>query len=410
LSWLVPAAQVTTQTYKVVAYFDGPSLSGDAPLNGSTVTITFTVTGTGAVATDTDEDGVVDGEDNCPTVANADQADADGDGLGDACDSNAHAPTVLTDASNTSGNEGSEQTNSGAFSDGDGNDTLTITATGAGAVTDHGDGTWSWSYTPADNGTGTVTVTANDGEHTDAVDTFDWTANNVAPTISDVTVGGGSGTACIGGNNVTLDFGFTDPGVNDNPWAVDIDWGDGTTHDTYNATSQGAQDQASHNYGAGSYTIGISVTDKDGDAGTGGSASGAVSHLWAMSGILAPFNADGSSIWKYGSTAPVKVRVTDCDGHPVPGLTLRVGTQLMNSVDPAGGISETASTSAADTTGVLRYDPTAGQYIYNFATKNLPDGSAKYMMYVRGTDVIGQTDTGVPAAGQSYQKFALKLK
>ncbi|MCP9236245.1 thrombospondin type 3 repeat-containing protein [Lewinella sp. JB7] len=35
---------------------------------------------------DTDEDGIPDEEDNCPTIANAEQADNDGDTLGDACD------------------------------------------------------------------------------------------------------------------------------------------------------------------------------------------------------------------------------------------------------------------------------------------------------------------------------------
>ncbi len=38
---------------------------------------------------DSDSDGIDNGADNCPTVANPDQADADGDGLGDACDSDA---------------------------------------------------------------------------------------------------------------------------------------------------------------------------------------------------------------------------------------------------------------------------------------------------------------------------------
>ncbi len=35
---------------------------------------------------DTDGDGVLDGSDNCPTVPNADQADANGNGIGDLCD------------------------------------------------------------------------------------------------------------------------------------------------------------------------------------------------------------------------------------------------------------------------------------------------------------------------------------
>jgi carbonic anhydrase/acetyltransferase-like protein (isoleucine patch superfamily) len=43
------------------------------------------------VPSDRDRDGVVDGIDNCPTLQNPDQADAQGDGLGDAC----VAPDVL---------------------------------------------------------------------------------------------------------------------------------------------------------------------------------------------------------------------------------------------------------------------------------------------------------------------------
>ena len=36
--------------------------------------------------TDTDLDGFVDSEDNCPSICNPQQKDADGDGIGDVCD------------------------------------------------------------------------------------------------------------------------------------------------------------------------------------------------------------------------------------------------------------------------------------------------------------------------------------
>jgi len=44
------------------------------------------VCGCGISDADTDSDGILDCNDNCPVVANADQLDTDGDGVGDACD------------------------------------------------------------------------------------------------------------------------------------------------------------------------------------------------------------------------------------------------------------------------------------------------------------------------------------
>jgi hypothetical protein len=47
-------------------------------------------------ATDSDTDGVPDGIDNCPAVANQDQTDTDGDGVGDTCDPDVVEPANLT--------------------------------------------------------------------------------------------------------------------------------------------------------------------------------------------------------------------------------------------------------------------------------------------------------------------------
>ena len=165
-----------------------------------------------------------------------------------------------------------------------------------------------------------------------------------------------------------------------------------------------------HTYAAGSYTPIVTVTDKDGDQGSKSAATGAVSFLYKMSGILPPFNADGSSVFKYGSTIPVKVQITDCNSVPVSGLSPQIGTQLKSGADPTAGIDEVTSTSAADTGTTLRYDPTSGQYIYNLASKSLSDGSATYYVYVRESHSVGKTLTGAASVGQSYQQFGLKLR
>lgn len=49
---------------------------------------------------DADADGVPDGSDNCPNVANADQRDTDGDGQGNACDPDDDNDTVADGADN----------------------------------------------------------------------------------------------------------------------------------------------------------------------------------------------------------------------------------------------------------------------------------------------------------------------
>jgi uncharacterized delta-60 repeat protein len=98
-----------SQTFTIAAYQDSIILGvlvDGAPM-GAVSSYTFSnVTGNHTIevsfgsgektrkvttCTDTDKDGICDTQDNCPSVANADQKDTDGDGVGDACD---NCPTV----------------------------------------------------------------------------------------------------------------------------------------------------------------------------------------------------------------------------------------------------------------------------------------------------------------------------
>jgi acetyl esterase/lipase len=91
------------------------------------------------------------------------------------------------------------------------------------------------------------------------------TVTNVPPTVTppaDQTANEGTAKS--------FDLGsFSDPGVNDNPWAVDVDWGDGSTHYTASLASQGLLGSQAHTYAdnkLGGYTVTVKVTDKDGDS------------------------------------------------------------------------------------------------------------------------------------------------
>jgi hypothetical protein len=95
---------------------------------------------------------------------------------------------------------------------------------------------------------------------------------------------------------------------------------------------------------------------------------------YMFSGALQPINPDGSSIFKLGSTVPVKFALSNATaanvGTAVASLSI---AKVSDNVE--GTFVEATSTSNATTGSLFRYDATAQQYIFNLATKGLTTGT-----------------------------------
>jgi PKD repeat protein len=122
----------------------------------------------------------------------------------------------------------------------------------------------SKSHTYADNRSYTVTVTVTDKDGASKSASFQVAVANVNPVVSAASDQNGTE-----GTSTSFSLGsFSDPGANDGPWSADVNWGDGSAHTTFTSSSQGSLGSQSHTYADnGSYTVSVTVTDKDGGSG-----------------------------------------------------------------------------------------------------------------------------------------------
>jgi hypothetical protein len=251
-------------------------------------------------------------------------------------------PRVLVKAPPVHVNEGQEWEAQGSFSVPDG---VTLELTNSPDVGDfigNKDGTWTWSGSAADDFNGTFVVTASTEKHS-AQDRFPVVIHNVAPKLKKEM--GGDPFGCSVTVNVT---------------ASDV------PADQPTLTGVG---RFTHKFvDAGGYWIpGNSVKDKDG----GVDASQDEPHTVYNEGVLSPL----PSIAKAGSAIPVKLRVTNCEVAPVPGLSLEL----------------TATSGAWSTTETMRYSPTDMQYIWPLKT---PKGVSGDMTITITHDSISPAVTG----------------
>jgi hypothetical protein len=108
---------------------------------------------------------------------------------------------------------------------------------------------------------------------------------------------------------------------------------------------------------------------------------------YSWSGVLPPINPDGSSVFKARSTIPVTFMLTGDSA----GITDLVATLSYAKIDNsvAGAVNESVSTAAATTGNLFRYDPAAGQYIFNWSTKGLSAGT--YRLFINLGDGVTRT-------------------
>ena len=123
--------------------------------------------------------------------------------------------------------------------------------------------------------------------------------------------------------------------------------------------------------GVGTFTWTATAIDKAGNSAT---QSGTYKVVYRFDGFLQPINdtahqvGTSTSVFKAGSTVPVKFQLKKADGTIVQATTAPVWLTPVKGGAMSIPVDETVQTVSADSGSTYRYDSTAQQYIYNWKT------------------------------------------
>jgi hypothetical protein len=120
----------------------------------------------------------------------------------------------------------------------------------------------------------------------------------------------------------------------------------------------------------GTSTVSCIATDRSGNAAT---ASFPVNVAYAWSGFQQPINADGSSVFKLGSTVPVKFKPSGASAGITNAVASLSVAKMSNGI--AGTEAEAVTKPDGDADNRFRYDASSGQYVFNLATKPFAKGT-----------------------------------
>ncbi len=213
--------------------------------------------------------------------------------------------------------------------------------------------------TCTDDGTYQLSLEASDGANPAVTSTATLTVSNESPDVASVQPTFTS--ACA----VDVSAPFTDAGTNDTHTGS-VDWGDGSsTAGTVTESAGAGTATAGHTFTtAGTHPVVATVTDDDGGSGQ---ATTSVTTMNRAGAFLPPINASGDrTVFRLGSTIPIKIEMFDCAGNEVTGLAPSVDVDRVDSTT-SGGTVETPVDVVPTNGHSMEWD--GAQYHFNLSTK-----------------------------------------
>jgi hypothetical protein len=153
----------------------------------------------------------------------------------------------------------------------------------------------------------------------------------------------------------------------------------------------------------GTTTVSCSATDSSGNEARG---SFEVNVVYSWAGVVQPINgggtlntfSDDTSLFKLGSTIPVKFELTG-DSADVTNATASISVSRVSSSIQAGAVSEGRQPKTTPSSGsAFSYDSTSDQYVFNWSTKRLQVGTYRLSINL-GDDTTNQVQVSLNKKG-----------